>query len=66
MFILRFLLFCCLYAFFIKMAISNEKVNILEYLKSDSNYSIFYNLIKKANYEDLFISESKFKFLFSV
>ena len=40
---------------------SDDQVGILNYLKTSDNYSYFFKLIKKANYEKLFIKESKFK-----
>ena len=57
MFLINFFMF----VFLINTAISSENSNVLEFLKSNNNYSSFYKLIKKANYEELFISESKFK-----
>ncbi len=40
---------------------SDDQVGILNYLKTSDNYSYFFKLIKKANYEKLFIKEAKFK-----
>ena len=40
---------------------SNEHHDILNYLKESDRYSYFFKLIKKANYEKLFIKEAKFK-----
>ena len=59
-------LFKCLTCFFsftifISFANSADKSNLLEFLKSNESYTSFYKLIKKANYEELFINESKFK-----
>ena len=51
------LFFICL----INKSYSDDHDGILNYLKESDKYSYFFKLIKKANYEKLFISESKFK-----
>ena len=61
MFLLKFLINFFIFIFFINSASTEENSDALEFLKLNSNYSSFYKLIKKANYEELFISESKFK-----
>ena len=61
MFLLRFLINFFIFIFFISSSISAENNEVLDFLKSNENYTSFYKLIKKANYEELFISESKFK-----
>ena len=61
MFLLRFLINFFIFIFLINSSISAENSEVLEFLKSNENYTSFYKLIKKANYEELFISESKFK-----
>ncbi|MAH88450.1 MAG: hypothetical protein CMJ06_00120 [Pelagibacterales bacterium] len=40
---------------------SNEDNDILKFLGNSKEYNSFYKLIKKANYEELFIKESKYK-----
>jgi uncharacterized surface protein with fasciclin (FAS1) repeats len=40
---------------------SKDHLGILNYLKETDKYSYFFKLIKKANYEKLFIKEAKFK-----
>ena len=40
---------------------SDDHHGILNYLKESDKYNYFFKLIKKANYEKLFIKESKFK-----
>ena len=45
----------------ISRSYSDDHVGILNYLKDSDNYSHFFKLIKKANYEKLFIKEAKFK-----
>ena len=40
---------------------SDDHSEILNYLKTSNDYSYFFKLIKKANYEKLFIKEAKFK-----
>ena len=61
MFLFKFLINFFIFIFFLNSAISEENTDVLEFLKSNENYTSFYKLIKKANYEELFISESKFK-----
>ena len=45
----------------ISRSYSDDHVGILNYLKDSDKYSSFFKLIKKANYEKLFIKEAKFK-----
>ena len=45
----------------ISRSYSDDHVGILNYLKDSDKYSYFFKLIKKANYEKLFIEEAKFK-----
>ena len=45
----------------ISRSYSDDHVGILSYLKDSDKYSYFFKLIKKANYEKLFIKEAKFK-----
>ncbi len=45
----------------ISTSYSEDHQEILNYLKEADKYSYFYKLIKKANYEKLFIKEAKFK-----
>ena len=45
----------------ISRSYSDDHVGILNYLKDSDNYSHFFKLIKKANYEKLFIKEAKYK-----
>ena len=45
----------------ISRSYSDDHVGILNYLKDSDKYSYFFKLIKKANYEKLFIKEAKFK-----
>ena len=40
---------------------SNDHNEILNYLNESNEYSFFLKLIKKANYEKLFVKEAKFK-----
>ena len=61
MFIFKFFLFFFSCFIFLKQSYSVDSVSALEYLRLNENYSSFYKLIKKANYEDLFINEAKFK-----
>ena len=49
------LLFLCYQSY------SDDHIGILNYLKDSDKYSYFFKLIKKANYEKLFIKEAKFK-----
>ena len=46
---------------FSSKSFTNNYNDILNYLNQSDQYSYFYKLIKKANYEKLFIQESKFK-----
>ncbi len=57
---IKFLFILCI-IFLISKSYSNEHEGVLSYLKGSDKYSYFYKLIKKANYEKLFIKESKFK-----
>ena len=61
MFLFKFLINFFIFIFLINSVISAENTDVLEFLKSNKNYTSFYKLIKKANYEELFVSESKFK-----
>ena len=45
----------------ISRSYSDDHVGILNYLKNSDKYNYFFKLIKKANYEKLFIKEAKFK-----
>ena len=54
-------LFILVLIFQISKSYSDDHVEILNYLKDSDNYSYFFKLIKKANYEKLFIKEAKFK-----
>ncbi len=45
----------------ISRSYSDDHNGILNYLKDSDKYSYFFKLIKKANYEKLFIKEAKFK-----
>ena len=54
-------LFILVLIFQISKGYSDDHVEILNYLKDSDNYSYFFKLIKKANYEKLFIKEAKFK-----
>ncbi len=40
---------------------SIENNDILDYLNKSKEYNLFYKLIKKAKYEELFVKESKYK-----
>ena len=55
------LLFILFLIGFISKTYSNDHDGILNYLKESDKYSYFFKLIKKANYEKLFIKEAKFK-----
>jgi hypothetical protein len=61
MFLFKFLIRFFLFIIFISSAMCADNSDVLFFLKSNKNYTSFYKLIKKANYEELFISESKFK-----
>ena len=50
-----------LFLIFSSKSFTNNHNDILNYLNQSDQYSYFYKLIKKANYEKLFIQESKFK-----
>ena len=45
----------------ISRSYSDDHLGVLSYLKDSDEYSYFFKLIKKANYEKLFIKEAKFK-----
>ena len=55
------LLFILFFISLISKSYSDDHVGILNYLKDSDKYSYFFKLIKKANYEKLFIKEAKFK-----
>ena len=55
------LLFILFLIGFISKTYSNDHDGILNYLKESDKYSYFFRLIKKANYEKLFMKEAKFK-----
>ena len=44
-----------------KISNSKESNEFLNYLNQSKNYNYFYKLIKKANYEKLFIEETEYK-----
>ncbi len=46
---------------FINNSVSNENVEILDYLKESNEYTYFYKLIKKAKFEKLLKEEYRFK-----
>ena len=54
-------LFILFFISLISKSYSNDHHEILNYLKESDKYSYFFKLIKKANYEKLFIKEAKFK-----
>ena len=54
-------LFILIFICIISKSYSNDSNSILNYLKETDKYSYFLKLIKKANYEKLFINEAKFK-----
>tara|TARA_B100000242_G_C42862840_1_gene400538 strand:- start:72 stop:683 length:612 start_codon:yes stop_codon:yes gene_type:complete len=54
-------LFILFFISFICKSYSDDHNDILNYLKKTEKYSYFFKLIKKANYEKLFIKEAKFK-----
>lgn len=60
---MKILNFFVLFLFLIltKKSFAEDQQSILSYLNQSNEYSYFYKLIKKANYEKLFIEESKFK-----
>ena len=45
----------------ISRSYSDGHLGVLNYLKDSDEYSYFFKLIKKANYEKLFMKEAKFK-----
>ena len=53
--------FILLFINFIFKSYSDDNNDILGYLKESDKYSHFLKLIKKANYEKLFVTEAKFK-----
>ena len=55
------LLFILFFISLISKSYANEHDGILTYLKESDQYSYFFKLIKKANYEKLFMKEAKFK-----
>ena len=55
------LLFILFFISLISKSYSNDHDGILTYLKESDKYSYFFKLIKKANYEKLFMKEAKFK-----
>ena len=55
------LLFILFFVSSISTSYSNDHDGILTYLKESDKYSYFFKLIKKANYEKLFMKEAKFK-----
>ena len=54
-------LFVLFFINLISKGYSDDHEGILNYLKESDKYTYFFKLIKKANYEKLFIKESKFK-----
>ena len=54
-------LFILFFISLINKSYSDDHEGILNYLKESDKYNYFFKLIKKANYEKLFIKESKFK-----
>ena len=56
----KFLLILCFISIMSK-SYTDDYNGILKYLNESDKYSYFFKLIKKANYEKLFIKESKFK-----
>ena len=54
-------LFMLFFISIISKSYSGDHDGILNYLKESDKYSYFFKLIEKANYEKLFIKESKFK-----
>ena len=55
------LLFILFFISLISKSYSNDHEGVLTYLKESDKYSYFFKLIKKANYEKLFMREAKFK-----
>ena len=58
--LLNFLLILLFLSYISKSYAENHE-EILSYLNKSDEYSYFFKLIKKANYEKLFIKEAKFK-----
>ena len=58
--LLNFLLIL-LFLSYISKSYAENHAEILNYLNKSDEYSYFFKLIKKANYEKLFIKEAKFK-----
>ena len=58
--LLNFLLIL-LFSSYISKSYADNHEEILNYLNKSDEYSYFFKLIKKANYEKLFIKEAKFK-----
>ena len=54
-------LFIIFFISIINKSYSGNHDDILNYLKESDKYSYFFKLIKKSNYEKLFIKEAKFK-----
>ena len=54
-------LFILIFICIISKSYSSDHDGVLNYLKEADKYSYFFKLIKKANYEKLFIKEAKFK-----
>ena len=53
--------FIFLFLILISKSYSDDHDKIINYLKGSDKYSYFFKLIKKANFEKLFIKEAKFK-----
>ena len=54
-------LFILIFICIISKSYSSDHDRVLNYLKDSDKYSYFFKLIKKANYEKLFMKEAKFK-----
>ena len=54
-------LFILIFICIISKSYSSDHDTVLNYLKESDKYSYFFKLIKKANYEKLFMKEAKFK-----
>ena len=54
-------LFILIFICIISKSYSSDHDEVLNYLKESDKYSYFFKLIKKANYEKLFMKEAKFK-----
>ena len=54
-------LFILIFICIISKSYSSDHDGVLNYLKETDKYSYFFKLIKKANYEKLFMKEVKFK-----